>query len=613
MKKIMLTFCLLFFMMPTIGHASNIEVTSLESSIDVKLNRVATITENYELYFSDNIKEFTRTIDTSLKILRPKSNGIIIKPDLTKVSTVGEFSLKSGNKTKSILIGVKGKRDTTDNLVLSYDYDLGKDTSPGYDEFYYNIISNFDSIVSDVSFEITLPKNEKISKKDITFFLNDEIVDDDFIRYEIEDKYDEQDKIIGKIITGYLDKIVNENDVFSVRIELPNNYFVGAKEHFNYLSYLILLLPIIIVGLVLFFWFKYAKGNKMKKEYSFYPPNNYDPAEIGYLYKGKMEESDITSDLIYLANQGYLKVQENDDGYKLGKENTFNFIKEKKYKGKNAIQKFLFTGIFKDREQSTLSDVEFTIKNKLMDAKTIIDNTDNKEKMFNKDINKYKKIILILMAVSIIILTIKPVKEFTGSYMLVPVLSGTMLFGILILTVIDTTLIPRILLSLIFIGGTVALNIYSLSGQEKLFMIYVIGVACLLLATFIYSKLPLRTKFGNKKMGEVEGFRISLASLTPNKLQELMTENPNYYYDMIPYVLVFDLAENWVALGKGIITEAPNWHITGEKFTIQKEIKFFKNFVFVTTQVMIKGLYNQRESQQVEFKKDIPTLNAEKN
>ena len=601
MKKLFI-FCLLFLTLPVVGHASDIEVTSLETTINVGRNRVATVSEKYELYFIENTKIFNRAIDTSLKIVRPESSSSIIKPELLDVNTNNDFTINNSDKTKEILLNVKGKKDTTDNLSLKYKYDLGKDEPSSYDEFYYNIVSNFDSVVSDVSFEIELP-DTNFKKKDITFFLNGEPVDDDFILYDIEDN----------IITGYLNKIINEEDVFSVRIELPNGYFVGAKEHFNYLTYLVLLLPFITIILVIYFWFKYAKGNKMKKELSFYPPNNFDPAEIGYLYKGKMEEADIVSDLIYLANQGYLKVEENDDGYKLGKENTFNFIKEKKYRGRNAIQKFIFDGIFKDRETSTLSDVEFSTKNRLMDAKTIIDNTDNKEKLFNKDINKYKKILLLLMALSIIILTIKPVKEFTGSYLLVPVLSGTMLFGILVLTVIDTSLIPRIILSTIFIGGTVALNIYSLIGQDKLFMIYIIGVIGLLFATFVYSKLPLRTKYGNKRLGEVEGFRTSLATMSPDKLKELMQDNPNYYYDMIPYIMVFDLEDVWLSLGKGVITEVPSWHITGEKFTIQKEMKFFQNFVFVTTQVMIKGLYNQKESQQVEFKKDVPTLKAEEN
>lgn len=601
MKKL-LYFCLLFFTFPIVGLASDIEVTKLESSIEVKRNRVAEVSEKYELYFIENTREFDRTIDTSLKIMRPNHSSTIIKPDLLDVKSDNDYAVQNRDKNKTIRVDIKGKKDTVSNLNISYNYDLGKDTAASFDEFYYNIVSNFDSVVSDVSFEVIMPTND-IKKNKVTFFLNGEVVDDDFILYDIEDN----------IITGYLNKIINENDTFSIRIELPNNYFVGAREHFNYLNYFMLLLPIVTIVLVIYYWFKYAKGNRMKKELSYLPPNNYDPAEVAYLYKGRIDEADITTDLIYLANQGYLKVEENDDGYKLGKENTFNFIKEKRYNGKNAIQKFVFNGIFRDREMSTLSDVEFTVRSKLMDAKLVIDNTDNKMKLFNKDINKYKKILLLFMALSIVLLTITPVKEFTNSYLLVPILSGTMLFGILTLTVIDTSLVAKIILSLIFIGGTVSLNVYSLLGQDRLFRIYIIGVILLLIATFIYNRLPLRTKYGNQKMGEVEGFRVSLANMNEKKLTEIMNDNPNYYYEMIPYVMIFDLLPYWESLGSKIITERPQWHISGEQFTLKKEMRFFKNFIFVTTQVMIKGLYNQKESQQVEFKKDVPVIKANEN
>ena len=603
MKKAfkLMCICLMFLVLPTPIYAFDIEVTELVSSINVAKNRVATIQEQYEIYFVENTKEFSRILDTSLKIERPNDSSSIIKPSIMNINASSDFSVNNKDKTKIISVKTKGTKDTTKSLNLSYQYDLGKDESSKYDEFYYNIVSNFDNVVSDVSFEIIFPS--KINKRDITFFLNGEIVSDDFILYDVEDN----------IITGYLNKILNENDVFSVRVKLPDKYFVGAKDKFNYFKYLYLFLPLVSLGLVIYCWFKYAKGNRRKKELNSLPPRNFDPSEIAYLYKGKMEEADITVDLIYLANNGYLKVEENDDGYKLGKENTFNFIKAKDYKGKNAIQKLIFDGIFRDRKKSTLNDIEFTVKNKLMDAKAIIDNSDNKEKLFNKDINLYKKIVILLITLSIFFLTITPVKEFTGSYLLVPVLTGTMLFGILAFAVIDTGIIPKIILSVLFIGGSIGLNVYSLIGQDKLIFIYILGTIIVLLTAVIYICLPQRTKYGNKCMGEIEGFISSLLNMNPNKLKEILADDPNYYYDMVPYAIALGLIDEWAKLGDKIITERPKWHLSNEKFTLKKEIKFFKNFVFVTTQVMIKGLYNQKESQQVEFKKDIKTLNAEKN
>lgn len=595
-------FCLLFLIMPIIGNASDIEITSFESSINLNKNRIANITENYKLYFINNTNEFERSLNTSLEIVRKNDSNSILKPLISKIDTPNKFEIKNINKLKNIIIESNGKKDTTNDLMLEYSYDLGKDESRKYDEFYYNIVSNFDNVVSDISFEIILPSDAKIKKVDF-LFNNKYSLNEDDVTYDIE----------NNIITGYLNKMLDEKDNFAIRIELPDGYFSGTRDNFNYLSYLYLLFPIISLVVVIIFWFKYGKGNKSKKLFEIYPPKNYDPAEIGYLYKGKSDEADIISNTIFLANNNYLQIEENDDGYKLGKENSFNFIKIKDYKGRNAIQKILFKGIFKDREKSTLNDIEYTVMDRLMDAKATLDNSDNKNKFFNININKIKLSTMLLLSLSIILLTITPVKEMTNSYLLVPVLSLTMIFGIAIVAIINTRVMPKILLGLIFIGGSIYLNIYSLLGQNKLLVIYSVGTFLVLLATFIYTKLPARTRLGNEKLGEVDGFRIELIAMTPIKLKEILENDPNYFYDMVPYAYVFGILDDWMSIGKGIITERPSWHIAiqNDKFDLKKEAKFIKNVIFTTTQVMIKGLYNKTEASQLEFKRDV--INAKLN
>ena len=591
-----LYFCLLFLVMPIIGSASDIEITSFESSIKLNKNRTANIREDYELYFINNAKSFDRTLDTTLELIRKKESKSVLKTLVTDIKSDSSYEIKDIEKEKTISLNIKGTKDTIGEANLSYTYDLGKENSRKYDEFYYNIISNFDNVVSDISFEIILPDDVNI--KDIDFLLNNEYsLTTDDVTYDTE----------GNIITGYLNKMLNENDTFSIRLELPEGYFQNTRDNFNYFTYLFLILPFISLIVVTIYWFKYGKGNKAKRKFDLYPPNKFDSAEIGYLYKGKAEEADVISVIISLANKGYLQIEENDDGYKLGKDNSFNFIKLKNYKEKNAVQKILFKGIFKDREKSTLSDIEYTIMDRLMDAKSTLDNKNNKKKLFNININKVKLISMLLIILSVIVMTITPVKEMTNSYILVPVLSLTLIFGLAIIAVINTGIAPKIILGLIFVGGTNYLNIYSLIGQNKLLIIYIIGMTLILISTFIYTKLPVRTKFGNQKLGEVDGFRIELTTMNQNKLKEMLEQNSNYFYDMVPYAYVFGILDNWMNLGKGIITERPNWHLTvaNEKFDLRKETKFFKNVIFTTTQVMIKGLYNKTEASQLEFKRDV--------
>lgn len=589
---------LVFFALPVIVNAENIEVTSLETSIKLNKDNTAVMKETYELYFINNSKNFERTLDTTISTIYDEKSVTITKPKISNIIIDENYNTSDSDKKKLLNIKLSGKKDTSSSLKLKYKYNFGKDEIRGYDEFYYNIISNFNCIVSDVQFEIILP--DKNYKK-IAFYINGKKVKDDVITYDVD----------KNILTGYLNKILNENDVLSVRIDFPDGYFKGTSDNFNYFNYLALLLPIISIIIVIVYWFKYAKGNRVKRKYSYYPPYNFDPAEIGYLYKGKTDESDLGSLIIYLANLGYLNIEENDDGYKLGKENSFNFIKVKDYKGRNAAEKILFNGIFKDREKSTLSDVEYGIATKLMDAKTMIDNNDNKKKIFNIDINKSKLVTIVLIVLSVLFSTITPVKEFTGSIFLVPVLTFTMLFGLAIMSIIEISRVPKFVIGLLFIGGTSALNAYSLLGQTKLLYIYILSDILVIIATLIFKKLPQRTKFGNEKLGEVEGFRINLVSMNINKLKELIEENPNYYYDMVPYTMVFNILDNWIELGKKLELERPIWHISKEEFNIKKEGKFFKNVVFTSTQVMIKGLYVIKDSAKLEFKRDI--INAKLN
>lgn len=583
---------LVFLGLPIIVNAENIEVTSLETSIKLNKNNTAVMKETYELYFINNSKTFDRTLDSSISTIHDEKTIAIVKPKISGISMDEKYTVSDSDKKKLLNIKLSGKKDTSSTLKLKYKYDFGKDEIKDYDEFYYNIVSNFDSIVSDVQFEIILPDE---NYKKIAFYINGKKVKDDVITYDVEDN----------ILTGYLNKILNENDVLSVRIDFIDGYFKGTSDNFNYFNYLALFLPLGSIIVAIMYWFKYAKGNKVKRKYSYYPPYNFDSAEIGYLYKGKTDESDLGSLIIYLANKGYLNIEENDDGYKLGKENSFNFIKNTDYKGRNAAEKIIFNGIFKDREKSTLSDVEYGIATKLMDAKTMLDNNDNKKKIFNIDINKSKLIIIILIALSVLFSTLTPVKEFTGSYLLVPVLTFTMLFGLAIISIIEISKVPKFVLGVLFIGGTSVLNVYSLLGQSKLLYIYIISDILVIIATLVFKKLPQRTKFGNEKLGEVEGFRVNLISMNINKLKELIEEDSNYYYDMVPYTMVFDILDNWIELGKKLELQRPLWHITKEEFDIKKEGKFFKNVVFTSTQVMIKGLYVMKDSQKLEFKRDI--------
>ena len=134
-------------------------------------------------------------------------------------------------------------------------------------------------------------------------------------------------------------------------------------------------------------------------------------------------------------------------------------------------------------------------------------------------------------------------------------------------------------------------------------MIYIIEVILVLLGILLYRKIPVRTLYGNKKLAEINAFRIGLLSMNINELEEHINDNSNYFYDMMPYVIVLGITDEWLLKGKTLVKEKPYWHITKEEFMLNKEIRFFKNVIYTTSKVMIKAIYAKKESSQLEFKK----------
>ena len=66
----------------------------------------------------------------------------------------------------------------------------------------------------------------------------------------------------------------------------------------------------------------------------FYPPDGLNSADLGFIYKGRSEQKDIISLLIYLANKGYLKIEEFEEKVlNVIKSKQFKIIKIKEYDG----------------------------------------------------------------------------------------------------------------------------------------------------------------------------------------------------------------------------------------------------------------------------------------
>ena len=257
-----------------------------------------------DIYVTEgNVLKVTEKIDTNFKSAK---HGIIRNIPLTGTvrrsdGSKGSFRAKISNikvsdnytKTTSFTNGQKlvelkiGDADTTlrgnKSYTISYDYALGDDKVSDYDELYYNIIgTQWDTTISNVTFSIHMPKDFDTSKIGFTHGTQGSSQTDG-ITYEVD----------GNTITGEYNSDLGSYNGLTVRIELPEGYFV-IKDYQKYIDYAVIALFIGLVVITFVLWLKNGKDRPVVETVEFYPPEDLNSAELAQVYKGEVRGQDVT-------------------------------------------------------------------------------------------------------------------------------------------------------------------------------------------------------------------------------------------------------------------------------------------------------------------------------
>ncbi len=277
-------------------------IDKYDVNIVVNENNTLDITETISAYFNKPKHGIFRKIPLNNNIKRLDGTTSTNHTQITNIQVDHTYSTSRENGTYKLQIGSSNTTLTgEETYVIKYTYNLGKDPIKEYDELYYNIIGNeWDTVIGNITFTITMPKDFDSSK---IGFSSGKIgsTDNSNIKYTV----------VGNAITGSYDGVLGSYEALTVRCELNEGYFVGAGLSINVMNYLVFLLPIIFLGIAALIWYKFGRDEPVVETVEFYPPEGFNSLEVGFLYKGKADNQDVTSLLIYLANKGYLEIANN--------------------------------------------------------------------------------------------------------------------------------------------------------------------------------------------------------------------------------------------------------------------------------------------------------------
>jgi uncharacterized membrane protein YgcG len=555
--------------------------------VDVSVNEDNTfnITETIGAYFNVPKHGIIRSVPLRNKVERLDGTVSYNRAKITDISVDSPYSESVSNGYRVLKIG-----DTETTLTgaksyrISYTYNLGKDTGKGYDELYLNLIGEeWDTAIGNVTFSITMPKEFDVSKLGFSRGPSGS-ADSSGITYQVD----------GNVISGSYSGVLNPGEALTVRLELPEGYFAGASNNLDLLMILSFALPVLFMLAAVFTWIRFGKDEKVIETVEFYPPEGFNSAEVGFLYKGSAESSDVISLLIYLADKGYLKITEIEEHSLFMKSNTFKLTKLKDYDGNNENERIFLTGLFSTPKRMDIQDLVSIFKTRkipqaeegyesvrgevtsadlqnsfYVTLNRIVQNLNKKEnrQTIYEKTSLGKGLIIILMIIAIyVLITVKPVVEYGGISTLVfallfPGIGFTVLFGM----VFGKTKIPVKIFGIIWglgFGGMpwLFLVLPALLADTMYLAAYILGIACVFVMVMMFRVMPKRTAYGNELLGKIKGFRTFLETAEKPKLEELVLQDPKYFYKILPYTYVLGVSDKWIKNFETIALQAPDWY-----------------------------------------------------
>lgn len=566
---IFILFMILSFVIPTKtlvnaeetnSQAYEYTIDSCNISILVNEDNILHVTEKFDVFFNVSKHGIYRTIPLVNKIRRADGSNDTIYADISDISCSDTISKQNSGNNCTIKIGDTNTTITgAKTYTLSYDYELSNNSSSEYDELYYNLIGTGwnDTTISNLSFNIIMPKDFDSKKLGFSYGLDGTICSDD-IDYSTD----------GKTISGTLNHVLQPNEAFTVRLELPEGYFNEKFDMRLIPLYVTIGIGVLaIISLVL--WFLYGKDNKVFPSIEFYPPKDLNSAEAALLYKGVASNKDINSLLIYLANKGYIEITETESKF----ASSFKLTRLKFDSTGNEFEDDFINGLFKNGNEVTKRDLKNSFYRTINKIRNKLNNKEFKLNFFTNSSLTTKKIINILFFVSFIAINLSTfycafrflaVAIFLTLFALIltiiilsSIKDGKKGFASLIVFVIIMIFIP-IMPALVNGGLDVVLNMV----KSKSVILYVISMIFLIFIININSHMEKRTEDADKQYQYLLGFKEFLETAEKPRLEALVNENPNYFYDILPFTYVLGISKTWISKFESIATEQsnPNWY-----------------------------------------------------
>ena len=500
----------------TTEKADGFTISSYAVMLNVNENNVVNVKESIDVNFTKSNKhgiykytpkwyEYTSSKGDFVKRKSVISNTRSTSDPYTVDIVNKKERIKLGSAYEYVGLGLH-------SYEIEYDYDMGEDPFNGYDEFIFHVYGDFwGTDINNPQIYINMPKS--FDKNNVKFY-TDKTLKNDITKYM-------DINVDGTSVSAIydIDKCRNEKSdcnidkSITVSINLPDGYFVNCSNNYSNANILYTLSVIVITLIVFIFWMIYGKNHKKKiTTVEYYPPYNFDAARVGYMLNKANGKKMTIALIIELAAKGYIQVFEHEkeiyivnlcpkDGKFKEKEtyeskvpNDISFNSTLNLKPLNNVEQIVYDNLFSSGNINKLSkDTHF--------YKTFTEVYEELEKGLKDELSDKKsrkiQVISIVLAIISVIISL-------FSFFIVPDLS------------------------------------------PKFYNLYYVSFIMSAITSLLAALMGRKTDYAEDVNAKIKGFKDYLLTVEKEKLEMLVEENPNYFYEILPYTYILNISRKWI-------------------------------------------------------------------
>jgi len=524
-------------------------LSDYNAAISVKKDRVVHYKETFNLKINDQ----SQLVYYRLPLLTQDQKALVIH----NIRLNGEkLAITDTQGVFPILLSQEGKN------TLEYNIYYEADDNPSADTLSLMLFSNYREVaLSDPGITIESAFKAPVSYKTIVAIT------------KAEGTGEKLQNTQGETVNIEIKAPLEAGEGIFIDLEYPEGSFGFVLSIFTIVS---MVIGILLLILSIYWYQKHGKDAIVSPVVEFYPPEGLSSGAIGYIGNRLVNPIDITSMLIYWASHNHL-----------------HFLAT----GKND-----FTLSF----QSDLDELHPQWEqNAFAKLKELILNADNSLTKEELQTNFYKVAEKIRPAIPLYFKNERALDDKVSTRM-----SGLLSFisafwmgiftGIIAYTGLESGVpsliagVTAFILSLIYFGLIRALSngwykrakignyslvfVYILFGLVLMIVAIILSLSVsttvqfpailfTLLAVIISQVIAVftikRSVYGQQMLERVVGFKEFLKTAEKERLEALLNENPEYYYQILPYALVLNVSDIWESKFRGLQMVEPSWYQGG--------------------------------------------------